>query len=524
MQPQVPDDQAEIVAFLRSPEAYLAHTARVECFETHGAFIFAVGDDAYKIKRAVHYAYMDFSTLERRRDAIEKELSINRRHAPAIYLGIVAVTREDDGRLRIDGEGIPVEWALHMRRFDQTDLLSNLAERSKLEHDLCISLADVVWTSHRASIGIPMPNGTARLQIVIDEISHGLSAHRAILPTASVEGFRGLANLRLCKAQACLDARARAGCIRRCHGDLHLGNIVLWQGMPTLFDAIEFSDEIATIDTLYDLSFLLMDLDQRGLRGEANTVLNRYLWRADQHLDLEGLIALPLFLGLRSAIRAMVEAQRSVLASGPDAATAMAKARRYLDHAMRYLQPEPARLVAVGGLSGTGKSTLAARIAPALGSPPGAVHLRSDLERKSMLGAAPTERLPSATYTQAMSDKVYARVLEKARVALTAGHSVVVDAVFSKPSERDAVAALARKLAVPFAGLWLDAPRQTLLARVAARQGDASDATPAVVEAQLASPLGAIGWPTIDAGGTAENTLRSALAKLARPLSDAEHA
>jgi predicted kinase len=320
-------------------------------------------------------------------------------------------------------------------------------------------------------------------------------------------------------AAGVLDERAAAGFVRRCHGDLHLNNIVLWRGRPVLFDAIEFDDSLATIDTLYDLAFLLMDLDQRGQRSAANAVLNRYLWRSGAALDLQGLRALPLFLGLRSAIRAMVTAERAEQERDEAQARDRQAGHRYLGAALGYLEPAAPRLIAVGGLSGTGKSTLARVLAPDIGPAPGAVHLRSDLERKSIFGVGETTPLGSDAYTKTTSEKVYTTLNEKLRHVLAAGHAGVVDAVFARPGERAGIEAVAAGLGVPFQGLWLEAPPDALVGRVAARRGDASDATPDVVRRQLVYRIGDLtpSWTRVDASADAAATLARARVAL-RPL------
>jgi predicted kinase len=288
---------------------------------------------------------------------------------------------------------------------------------------------------------------------------------------------------------------------------------VLWQGRPVLFDAIEFDENIATIDTLYDLAFLLMDLDRHRQARAANVVLNRYLWRSHDDLDLMGLQALPLFLGLRAGIRAMVTIDRAAQEEGQAARDDSDRARTYLHAALGYLRPRPPRLVAVGGLSGTGKTTLAAGLAPSLGSVPGAVHLRSDLERKALFGVEETVRLTAEAYSAEASSTVYDTLCRKARIALTAGHSVIVDAVYSTPRERSAIEAVASALGVPFRGLWLTAGGAELVARVAARRNDASDATPEFVAQQLTWDTGALSpaWAMLDASSGADETLQRAM-------------
>ena len=309
--PDGADDQSGVIAFLSSHSAYPAHPPAVERLETHGAFVFLAGAEAYKIKRAVRFSYMDFSIRDKRRRAIERELAINQPHAPGIYLGVLAITRDADGQLALGGDGEPVEWALRMRRFDQADLLSARADRSILEVSLCRKLADAAYAFHRSAPVSMTTDSSEQMRAVAHDIAEALAiSSPAVLP-AAVERFRRDAEGLAARLRPLLERRARAGFVRRCHGDLHLGNIVMWQGDPVLFDAIEFDERLATIDTLYDLAFLIMDLDHRGQRGGANTVLNRYLWRCGSLLDLEGLAALPLFLALRAGVRAMVTAQRA---------------------------------------------------------------------------------------------------------------------------------------------------------------------------------------------------------------------
>jgi hypothetical protein len=249
---------------------------------------------------------------------------------------------------------------------------------------------------------------------------------------------------------------------------------------------------------LYDLAFLVMDLDTRGLRAAANRLLTRYCIARD---EVEGLAALPLFLSLRAAIRAKVTAAALAAQSDPARRDALAaEARGYFDAARSYLDTQPPMLAAVGGVSGSGKTTVARALAPELGDPPGALLVRSDVERKRLFGVAETARLPETAYRGKVNARVYQAVLARARRALEAGRSVVVEATFLDRSSRAEVRKLAEALDIPFQGVWLQAPADTLKARVAARSGDASDATAEVVEAQLArAPRGEIAWPALDA-------------------------
>jgi aminoglycoside phosphotransferase family enzyme/predicted kinase len=507
--------QAEVIAFLADPATHDGATT-VERFETHGNLVFLAGSEAWKIKRAVRFPYMDFSTLEKRGEACAHEAEINGRLAPGLYLGCVPITRTRDGGLAFRGDGAVVEWAVHMRRFEQSALLASIATREGISPELARAVADTVLDSHRRAQPARGAAGAAQVGMLVTSLADAF-ARLKVFEAADVVQFQRETERQLRRASGILDERARSGLVRRCHGDLHLGNIVLWQGRPVLFDAIEFDEAIATIDTLYDLAFLLMDLDWHRQREAANVVLNRYLWRCGDDLAFEGLAALPLLLACRAGVRAMVTAERAGQEQPAAAHRDQDKARAYLRTALAYLVPPPPRLIVVGGLSGTGKSTLAAALAPALGAAPGAVHLRSDLERKSLFGVGDTDPLPAHSYTREMRARIYAALRAKARSALAAGHCIVADAVYAAPQDRAAVEALATELGVPFQGLWMTAPPETMTARVASRRDDASDATPEVVRRQLAEDIGVLSpaWSSLDSSASPDEVLRRARIALA---------
>lgn len=480
----VVEDQSRAVAVL---ERTLKPDRRIE---THGALVFLAGDRAYKMKRAVRFPYMDFSTVELRHAMCTAEIDINARLAPEIYLGVEPV--HEDGRK----EAPVIDWLVVMRRFDDGNLFDGMAERGALTAELMAALGARVASFHaglppvRDEFGTPEAYEHSIAADVRQMREHGTR----LLPEVS-EALAAAMPLSLAPHLDLVARRRAEGWVRRCHGDLHLRNIVLLEGKPVPFDAIEFSPRIATIDVMYDLAFTLMDLCHRGLRGLANRLLNEWLWRMPGDHE-EGLALLPMFLGRRAAIRAYVDAANAAIHDTIDE-----KARAYQRTALDLLRPSPPVLRAIGGLSGSGKTTLALKEAPVLGRSPGAVVVRSDVERKRLAGISLEERMPAGSYTPEASAEVYAAMLERAERLLRAGQSVVLDAVFARPEERDAAEFLGRRLAVPFQGLWLDIPKQLAQARVAERQGDASDATPAVVERQFSYALGEITWERRRSGG-----------------------
>lgn len=493
------DPQAAAFACLAAPSTHGPGADRIERIDTHSAVIFLAGPFAYKVKRAVRFPFLDFSTLEKRRAACAAEVAINRDAAPGLYLGTVALVRGPEG-LSLAAADAPgaVEYAVKMRRFDTAATLDRQAERGPLDPGLVAALARKVAAAHGAAPAARGWDVGARLAAYLADNAQACAARPDVFPAAEVAALAARSEALLSRLGPLLAARSAAGEVRRCHGDLHLRNIVLLDGEPVLFDAVEFSDDIATCDVLYDLAFLLMDLWQRGQRAEANALLNRYLWaRPDDTLD--GLAALPLFLSLRAAIRAKVEAAGLAHLSGAVRTAAEARVRHFFDAAGALIETGRPELLAVGGLSGSGKSTFAARIAPATGRAPGAVILRSDIERKRLAGVGETDRLPAAAYTPEASAEVYARLRTLAARVLAAGHSVIVDAVHACPQERATIEQVARAAGAAFRGVWLEAPDETLIARVGARTGDASDADADVVRQQLGYDLGAIGWERVSA-------------------------
>ncbi|KJB96276.1 bifunctional aminoglycoside phosphotransferase/ATP-binding protein [Skermanella aerolata] len=481
-----PADQAAIAAFLSDPAT---HGGDVERIDTHGSMVFLTGDRVYKLKRAVSFPYMDYGTREKRAAACEAEVKLNRRTAPSLYLGLAPVLRGAADGFRLGplvqrAEGEAEDWLVVMARVDREALFDRMAESGRLDADLMRRLADAVAAFHASAERFTDRGGQAAMRWVVEDNVAELAERPDLFGPDRLARLADLSRVALDRHAGLLDLRRDGGLVRYCHGDLHLRNICLVDGQPTLFDCIEFNDDIAIVDVLYDQAFLLMDLEHRGLRSLANALFNRMLERTG---DIGGLVLLPLFLSTRAAVRAKVEAS-----AGKDRS-----AREYFDHALTAIDPPGPKLVAVGGLSGSGKTTVARMLAPDIGPAPGAVVLRSDAVRKELWGVAETDRLPPEAYAPDMTHRVYAELADRARRIVSAGHGVVVDAVHARIGERAALEDLARRLGVPFRGIWLEAPPEVLIARVEARTGDASDAGESVVRRQLTYALGEISWPRV---------------------------
>ena len=505
------DEPSEVLAFL-SGRLRASGEGAPETIRTHISVLLLGGDRVYKLKRAIRLPYLDFSTPELRLEACRREVSLNRRTAPALYLGARRITREADGALALDGRGELVDAAVEMRRFAEDTLFTRLAQAGRLDRPLLTALARTIAAFHAQAERVPGEDGAQRLLEVL-ELNEQCPDMAPAFGTRPVEALRAALRSAWGRHAPQLDERARRGRVRRCHGDLHLRNLCLLDGQPTLFDCIEFSESIATIDVLYDLAFLLMDLWQAGLRAEANWVMNRYM---DESGDTEGLPLLPFFMALRASIRAQV---LSTQAAQPDAARRdlIPQARAYLDLAMELLRPAPGRLVAIGGLSGSGKSTVAAAIAHHVGAAPGARILSSDRIRKRIAGVAPEIPLPPDSYTQESSDRVYATLVAEAGHTLALGHACIADAVFSRQEERRAIGHCAAEAGVPFHGIWLEADPHTLVARVRGRRNDPSDATEDVVLAQVRRHARPMGCHMVQAGTDGAATRAAVLAALGIP-------
>ena len=505
--------QQDVAEFLSEPATHNMKT-RPTRIETHGSIVVLAGSNAYKIKRAVSYPYMDFSTLEKRRAACQAELSVNRKNAPDVYLGVIPITRNADNSLSLGGAGDVVEWAVHMRRFDEATTLDHLADNGQLTQGIIDDLATAVRRSHDSAPVDRSLDPVAQIRKVISqtlgELEQRCAGRCAFLPEL-LSRLQGA----LDQQRRLIRARASQGHVCHCHGDLHLRNIAMIDGRPVLFDAIEFDPALATIDTLYDLSFLIMDLCHRRLRPLGCRFLNRYLWETkDESEEIAALALLPLFLALRACIRAVVLAAQADLTHTDKLWTEI---KAYLDDALGFLQPQPSQIIAIGGLSGTGKSLISDLLAPCLGGAPGAVQVRSDIERKRLFGVPALTRLGPEAYSQSASQEVYGVLMELAEAASRAGRCAIVDATFLHNANRQHIEETARRCGARFTGIWLDAPADLLRRRIVSRTGDASDATVAVLQNQLREDPADMTWHRIDASASPDQVLRRILSVIHAP-------
>jgi aminoglycoside phosphotransferase family enzyme/predicted kinase len=519
-----------LIECLSDPAAYSEPVAGVEVRQTHISVVFLAGGHAYKVKKPVNLGFLDFSTLARRRHFCEEEVRLNRRLAPAVYRGVVPVT-QNGGRVRMEGRGEAVEWAVKMKRLPDEATLQKRLLRGEVGPDLVHALARKVAAFHaRADSGkriaafgrFPVVARNARENFAQSLLQVGVTVSPAVFARLRSLTEEGLTHLRPLVA-----ARARRGVPRDTHGDLRLDHVYVFPDRPppedlVVIDCIEFNERFRFADPVADMAFLAMDLAFHGRRDLAWAFADAYFEAAG---DEEGRELLPFYTAYRAVVRAKVEGfeltEREIPAEEKEAALARARAHWLL--ALTELEAPGRRpcLVLVGGVPGSGKSTLAA----GLGERAGFTVQRTDVVRKELAGLAPQEPVAApcreSLYTPERIEHVYAECLRRAEGLLCEGRRVLVDANFKEESRRQAFLAGAARLGVPAVCLLCQAPPETARARIGARRNDASDADWSIycqaVECweEPGPATRPVTCPILTAG-TAEQTLDLALAALER--------
>jgi uncharacterized protein len=479
---------------------------RVELMETHGAWVLLAGEFAYKIKKPVRFAFMDFSTLALRRQACVTEIRVNRRFqshdkpATQLYLGVLPIVGQPGqprwGELGTDGGGRAIEFAVKMRRFDEADRLDHLCQHGALtpEHIAGLARRMALFQARAAVADARQPWGhpSAAMRWPRDNIQTLRAALTDPTDAARVRELSEWTEQRFSAIEPLLARRRQKDRVREGHGDLHLANLVLIDGEALPFDAIEFNDELRWIDVANDMAFAWMDLLNHGRPGLANVLLSAWL---DDGGDVSAPTVWNFFASYRAGVRAKVAAIRLGQLGGagasPEADTSLAEARRYLALALDIAHPPVPRLIITHGLSGSGKTWASSRWMQAETSGR-TIRLRSDVERKRLHGmsalASSSSGLNSGLYSAKAHGDTYTSLLSRARGLLGDGWTVLVDAAFLRRAEREAFAALAQTSGCAFHILAPEAPVEVLRERITERQrrgADASEATLAVLEQQL---------------------------------------
>ncbi|MFM8797775.1 MAG: AAA family ATPase [Fluviibacter sp.] len=466
--------------------------------------VVVLGDTiAYKLKQSLRLPYLDFSTPDARFEMCQRELAFNQAYAKDLYLGTHRITRKDDGSLTLDGDGPLVDAVVAMHRFGDTDSFQFLANNGKLTRQLLEQLVHTISAAHDLANPSSDYGGYKCMKKELNDVFTALEQNVPQIAAQLADAHNVLTGL-LNKDQKLLDQRKAAGKVRHCHGDLALRNICLFNGKPTAFDCIEFSDEIATIDILYDIAYLIIDLWRSDLKDLANYTFNRYL---DIREESDGLSLMPYFLSFRAIVRGHADA----LQGDTDLAES------YFRTANDVPKSPTGVLIAIGGYSGCGKSTLADLIAVSISAPPGARLINTDRIRKDMYMQALEARLPKDAYLPEVSSKVYETLYAEAEKALSAGWAVIVDGVFDRKEDQARIEQVAHKLNIPFQGVWLETDLKTRIDRIESRACKISDATDKTAREQELN-LGSLTthWHKLDAAQPLSEILQQVLQLLGR--------
>ena len=475
------EQHTQLVKALKEQKPFPHPTDDIEVLETHISSVLLAGDYAYKIKKPLDFGFLNFLALADRKHFCEEEIRLNRRLAPQIYLDTVAITGSLDAP-RIGGDSEVIDYAVKMRRFDQSQLLDKLLAAGKVGNDIIDSIADIVADFHaRAAVaGDETPLGSP--ESVWAPVAQNFEQIRPLLSDDAqldqLDRLEAWSEAEYRKLEALLAERKAGGFIRECHGDMHLGNITLVDGEVVIFDGIEFNDAFRWIDVISEMAFLTMDLSDRDQPGMAQRLMNRYIENTG---DYEGLRLLRFYQVYRALVRAKIAGFRLAQElSDEERKQVTAAYQSYSDLAERFTRRQSPAIVLMRGVSASGKSTLGQQLLESLG----AFRVRSDRERKRLF-ADQTENsgeLNAGLYAPELTEKTYARLLDLTDRLTAAGYPVIVDATFLKQSQIAPFAELAAASNIPLTVVTTTADREILEQRLRDRANEADNISDAGID------------------------------------------
>lgn len=511
------EDQSDIIKALSTPAIYGKNVKKVTKMESHIALIFLAGDMVYKLKRAVIYPTVDFSSPEKRKLACIAEMKRSTVYAPHLIIGIKPIRRLKNGKIRIGGHlGQEVDTVIVERRIPQKHLLDFLLPSPSFDRFETMDLAEQLAELHTKAKTFRSKWGVSAIRSLILNIETTLGYFPEIFNPVKVNSLTHASLDMLKQHERLITFRQKTGRVKKCHGDLSLSNIAYDKKRFLFFSPIEYNENLDCIDTLYDLAYVTMDLEMKGLRRLSNILFNHYMSYMN---DIEGFPLFPLYQSLRASFRATVYAKRTALLSGEEKRKATLHAKEYFALARRFMADFKPILIACGGLSGSGKSRIAREIGGVMAPAPGAVILRDDVIKKQITGLAPHQRFNKTLDTPAFEKIVYDVLRQQATTALRTGACVIVDALFNDAVQRKGIEKLAQKMGIPFLGLWMDAPLNVRTMRVKRRKRNPSDIRKEdELESQLNLKTGKISWKIVDTSGTKEETMKKVSAILKKDL------
>jgi aminoglycoside phosphotransferase family enzyme/predicted kinase len=456
----------------------------IELIQTHISYVFLTGDYAYKVKKDVDLGFVDFSSLEKRQKFLLEEIRLNQKIAPDLYLEILPIAQQGD-RFILGETTDPVEYVSKMRQFPQENLFDNLLERDRLSIELITELAKIVADFHKNTATNDYISNFGTVSVIKPAFDENYTQSQKYIgyvqTQQQLEETKAFTDRFFAEREDLFRSRIDNHKIKECHGDLHLKNICLWQGEIQLFDRIEFNELFRFVDVMYDVAFVVMDLDARGRKDFGNIFLNSYIERTG---DWQGLQVLPLYLSRQAYVRAKVT---SFLLENPDIAEDAKKqkaktAAHYYKLAWKYTQNERGKLFLMSGLSGSGKTTVAKQLARDIN----AIIIRSDAVRKHLASISLEDRGNDEIYSSQMNHKTYDRALELGILLASQGFKVILDAKYDRFALRQQAIAAANSQQIPIQIIHCSAPIEILRDRISKRSGDISDATVDLISRQQA--------------------------------------
>ncbi|MDH5564088.1 MAG: AAA family ATPase [Nitrospirota bacterium] len=469
---------------LQNPESYPHPVDQIKLLETHISWILLTGCYAYKIKKPVKFSFVDFSTLERRRWFCEEEVRLNRRLAPEVYLGIVPITGSPS-HPRMHGSGPPFEFAVKMKQFSSASEIHGILNSKERAEPFIQELAEIIAQFHaqieQAGEEVPYGNpdmvwrpvGECLDEMPLELLTQTVREHLNLIERGLLEEWRNVSVI--------FRQRKQSGYVRECHGDLHLGNIAIFEGNVCVFDALEFEPRLRWIDVMSEVAFLVMDLEKHGRQDLAYLFLNRYLELTG---DYEGLKVLKFYKVYRALVRAKVAGLRlaQLAERGMEEEKAKGELTGYVELAHRFMACVSPALILMHGVSGTGKTTVSTEIVKAVG----AIRVRSDVERKRLFAETVKSKTPVpqdvGLYHSDMTARTYAQLRDLARTLLQEGFLVIIDATFLQQSQREVFRDLAKAEECEWLIVDVSAPQAVLAERIELRSREGRDASDATVE------------------------------------------
>lgn len=480
----------KLIEALQHPAAYDHPVEKVKLIETHLSWVLLTGQYAYKIKKPVDFEFVDYTTLEKRFHYCKEELRLNQKLAPQVYLDVVPITGSVS-QPKMNGTGPVLEYAVRMREFSQANLLNQLSDTQLLNEEIIKTIAKDMANFHDhaavCSQNLAYWSPEELWKPVQQNFDQVLPLLKDSTDIAHIQALQQWTSAEYQKIYPILDYRKKNGFIRECHGDFHLGNIVMIDGKPVTFDCIEFNEEFRWIDVIADMSFLAMDLENHELPKLANTLTNAYM---QQTGDYQGLLTLKFYQCYRAMVRAKVTLFHLQQKNLEPKETQRLRLRyeSCIALALTYTKPSQSGLIITQGVSCSGKSTLASFVAKNLN----AIHVRSDIERKRIYQMDAMDRTPQhlvgKMYSDKATERTYSRLLEMSKMLLPAGFVVIADATFLLKNYRQAFFDLAKQLNTAFVILHTRAPQAFLFRWIVERSqalNDPSEADLEVLKKQL---------------------------------------